>query len=274
LKFYKFEKNNNTIVMRKKLLLFLLSLGITASGQVGINTNNPQNTFHVDGGKDNSLTDVPTSTQQANDFIITSAGNVGLGTISPTVKLELNNGTTNGAIKIVDGTQGADKVLMSDANGVGTWRTSASVKLTAQGFFPSTPVTTSADNGSTPKYTGIYIDLTQGRWVVNAGMTIYNNASNSRYWLHAYLSSTTSSVTQNGFVHLGPSGNSTAYAGVMTNSGSGGNDSTLNFISGSSVINVISSSTRIYLLMENKPTNYWGFGTNYNENYFYAIPIN
>ncbi|MBK5720937.1 hypothetical protein JGH11_08645 [Dysgonomonas sp. Marseille-P4677] len=50
-------------------------------GNIGIGTKNPQNTFHVDGAKDNSTT--PTATEVANDFIITSTGSVGIGTISP-----------------------------------------------------------------------------------------------------------------------------------------------------------------------------------------------
>lgn len=98
--------------------LFVLS-------QVGINTPNPQNAFHVDGAKDNAVIGVPTSIQQANDVIITSDGNVGIGTVIPANKLEINNGTTAGAIKIIDGTQGANRVLMSDASGVGTWNTLA-----------------------------------------------------------------------------------------------------------------------------------------------------
>lgn len=89
--------------------------------QVGINTPNPQNIFHVDGANDNPSTGVPGSLQQANDVIITSAGSVGIGTTVPTQKLDINNGNINGAIKITDGTQGANKVLMSDGNGVGTW---------------------------------------------------------------------------------------------------------------------------------------------------------
>ncbi|KQT27020.1 hypothetical protein ASG22_20405 [Chryseobacterium sp. Leaf405] len=90
--------------------------------QVGINTPNPQGTFHIDGNKDNPVTGFPNVAQQANDLIVTSSGNVGLGTIAPTSKFEINNGTNAGAIKIVDGTQGSGKVLTSDENGVATWK--------------------------------------------------------------------------------------------------------------------------------------------------------
>ncbi|UKB78674.1 hypothetical protein [Chryseobacterium sp. MEBOG07] len=69
------------------ILALLFSVGVFC--QVGINTTNPQGTFHVDGGKDNASTGVPTVSQQANDFVATSADNVGIGTVSPTNKLEI-----------------------------------------------------------------------------------------------------------------------------------------------------------------------------------------
>ncbi|AZA52146.1 hypothetical protein EG348_03560 [Chryseobacterium sp. G0201] len=51
--------------------------------QVGIGTANPQATFHVDGAKDNSLTGVPSETQQSNDFVVKKDGSVGIGTDIP-----------------------------------------------------------------------------------------------------------------------------------------------------------------------------------------------
>lgn len=89
--------------------------------QVGINTPNPQGSFHVDGAKDNVSTGVPTVAQQSNDFVVLSNGNVGVGTLNPSNKLDIRS-TTNGALKIVDGTQGKARVLTSDANGVATWK--------------------------------------------------------------------------------------------------------------------------------------------------------
>lgn len=88
--------------------------------QMGVNTSNPQGTFHVDGAKDNAPTGAPTATQLANDMIITSAGNVGLGTISPVTKLHIES-ATQGAVRITDGSQGVGKVLTSDANGLAKW---------------------------------------------------------------------------------------------------------------------------------------------------------
>lgn len=53
--------------------------------QAGINTTNPQQVFHVDGEKDNSITGVPTSSQQLNDVVVTNIGNLGIGTTVPRV---------------------------------------------------------------------------------------------------------------------------------------------------------------------------------------------
>lgn len=105
------------------LLLFLLISAVYYS-QIGVNTENPQSSFHVDGAKDNNITGVPTTPQQGNDFVLTSTGNVGIGKINPTNKLDVTS-TTAGAIKITDGTQGEGKILTSDANGVGIWKNPA-----------------------------------------------------------------------------------------------------------------------------------------------------
>lgn len=81
--------------MRKKfILLCLLATASLAYSQVGIHTPNPQGMLHVDGAKDNPQTGVPSTAQQANDFIVTSAGRVGIGNIAPTSNLHIvNNGT-------------------------------------------------------------------------------------------------------------------------------------------------------------------------------------
>ncbi|WP_312992391.1 hypothetical protein [Chryseobacterium flavum] len=54
-----------------------------AQAQIGINTANPQGTFHIDAGKNNPGTGVPDNSVTSDDFIVTSDGSVGIGTVSP-----------------------------------------------------------------------------------------------------------------------------------------------------------------------------------------------
>ncbi|WP_300689000.1 hypothetical protein [Chryseobacterium sp.] len=259
--------------MKKVILLLPIILCEAIYAQVGINTSNPKGTFHIDGANDNPPTGMPAVSQQNNDFVVTSAGNTGIGTVEPTTKLDIRS-DSQGAIKIVDGSEGADKVLMSDGNGVGTWKIPASIRATASGVFPSPTASTTSDGGSGRPYSKVYIDLTQGKWAVNAGLTISNNTNANKFWLHAYLSTSQTSTVRNGFDHLGPAGANTAYASVISPNTGVGNDGTLNMLTGSSVIDVTAPSVRIYLLIENKASGMWTFGTGAYENYFYAIPLN
>lgn len=87
--------------------------------QVGINTNNPQGSFHIDAAKDNPTTGTPPAAQQINDFVVTNSGQVGIGTISPTDKLDVSSG--NARIRNINsniGVGGVDRVVVADANGV------------------------------------------------------------------------------------------------------------------------------------------------------------
>lgn len=81
--------------MKKYLLLTGFLVVNTLSAQLGINTNNPQAAFHVDGAKDNNIQGAPSITQQLNDFTIVSSGNLGTGTSTPSTKAEINSGTSN-----------------------------------------------------------------------------------------------------------------------------------------------------------------------------------
>ncbi|QYN49195.1 hypothetical protein GYM73_06090 [Apibacter sp. ESL0432] len=86
----------------KFIFLGMLLVPILSFSQIGVNTNNPQGTFHVDGMKDNAEIGAPTPFQGANDFIVTSDGNVGVGTAYPDASsiLELNvEGLSSGSKK-------------------------------------------------------------------------------------------------------------------------------------------------------------------------------
>jgi hypothetical protein len=92
-----------------------------------------------------------------NNIYNANSGNVGIGTATPGQKLEVN-----GKIRIADGTQAAGYVLASDATGTGTWiKTNATIPA-VYGVFGAginLPMYVSS-------YTGAYIDLPPGRWIV------------------------------------------------------------------------------------------------------------
>jgi hypothetical protein len=77
------------------------------TGNIGIKTPNPQQTFHVDGAADNPVTGVPTATQQVNDVVVTTSGNIGVGTINPLNKLHVDALTSNlGRFTLIDAPEG------------------------------------------------------------------------------------------------------------------------------------------------------------------------
>jgi hypothetical protein len=77
------------------------------TGNIGIKTPNPQQTFHIDGAADNPVTGAPTATQQVNDVVVTTSGNVGVGTINPLNKLHVDALTSNlGRFTLIDAPEG------------------------------------------------------------------------------------------------------------------------------------------------------------------------
>ena len=109
--------------MRKNITLLLFSCAsictYSQTGRVGINTENPQNTFHIDGNKDNPATGTPTVLQQANDVIFTNTGQVGIGTTTPSQNLDVATG--NVRVRTINTNVGngtTDRRVVADANGV------------------------------------------------------------------------------------------------------------------------------------------------------------
>lgn len=78
--------------MKKFIILIVTAVSTTVFGQVGINTENPQGIFNIDGGKNNATTGTPTPEQQKDDFVVLADGSVGIGTTQPHASaiLELN----------------------------------------------------------------------------------------------------------------------------------------------------------------------------------------
>lgn len=281
---------------------FIIFYGIHVSAQVGVNTKNPQQKFHID-GKNNAATTNPTtgspsSAQQTDDFVVTQAGNIGTGLIAPSTRLDINNGTNNGAIKIVDGTQGLGKVLVSDSNGIGQWVLPNSLKSVIVGTFGKTAtgagLVVSSDTSSW-KYSNVSIKLTKGIWMVNMGLTLKSFLEYTKgQWVHFRLSSTNSGIAYTGWQNLGTANNNTSYAGVVFGSAVyNGNTfqhfeaNSNNYLSGSNIIEVLDTEVTLYLMIEsfNNDTTYpagftapnagvvWQFDTSNWENYFYANPL-
>ncbi|WP_261510925.1 hypothetical protein [Chryseobacterium paludis] len=101
--------------MKKLLFISSILLGAYLQAQVGINTTNPQQAFHIDGQKDNPATGAPTAAQQANDVVITSDGRIGAGVTTPTEKLDING---KARIRNTSTLTGILAPLFVDANGV------------------------------------------------------------------------------------------------------------------------------------------------------------
>ncbi len=157
-----------------------------AFSQVGINTQNPQGIFNVDGGKDNPVSGTGhTAAQQLNDFTVLADGNVGIGTIAPTQKLEVQTGGTSTSpvtgFKLTDGNQKQGYVLTSDANGVGTWKTT--VMTMATGTFTANtndmPFFQTTTGGVDWIQTGGSITLNPGVWKVDLIELLRGDALNS-----------------------------------------------------------------------------------------------
>ena len=94
--------------MKEILYTITLLFSTLIFGQVGINTNNPQAMFHIDGAKNNPAIGSPSNSLQSDDFVFTEDGNIGLGTILPKVRLDLRaSNDTNNAIGISSTTKSA-----------------------------------------------------------------------------------------------------------------------------------------------------------------------
>ena len=80
------------------LNFFLLISSVSLAAQVGINTNSPVGTLHIDGAKDNPTTGTMTTVQALNDFVVTSGGLVGIRNTSPQKSLDVE--ANNDAIRL------------------------------------------------------------------------------------------------------------------------------------------------------------------------------
>ncbi|MCE4067448.1 hypothetical protein LXM63_20345 [Chryseobacterium gleum] len=81
------------MIKKHKLLILPFCFFIYVfNAQIGIGTNNPLGSLHVDGAKDNPASGVPTSAQLSNDVIINkTTGFIGAGVLNPLVQLDMRS---------------------------------------------------------------------------------------------------------------------------------------------------------------------------------------
>lgn len=249
--------------MKKNLIILcLITVSSLAHSQVGINTPNPQGTFHVDGAKDNAETGTPTLAQQANDFTVTSTGNVGVGTTAPSAKLDVV-----GNIKITDGTEGDGKVLVSGINGIASWQTSTATKslvLATMGLGAN------ISTGGLAVQTGSFLTLGPGRWLVMTTQLV-NLTSMSGGWFNVRSTFSDSSMSTSISPDIVTNGTQGRWISGIMNSGT-----RWHVMNGSLIINNTSGADKTYYYYAFTDTTGTvdTFGGSWSENQLYALPIN
>lgn len=105
-------------ILKSTLTCFSLLLSsVIFSQNIGVNTANPIDIFHVDSKGNNPLQGTPSSDQQSDDFIVTKKGNVGIGTINPTAKLQIESNPDTNPLQIEGLTDGkflSNNILVID----------------------------------------------------------------------------------------------------------------------------------------------------------------
>lgn len=153
--------------MKKIYVMILGALANLTLAQVGLNTPNPRGMFHLDGKKNNETSGPVSIANQADDVVMTSDGYIGIGNNSPATSLDIKTSgtlaTPVSGIKITDGAQNENYVLTSDTNGNGLWKP---VRLTVVRGTNGTGIDIPFTATNTFSYTGSYIDLPPGKWLV------------------------------------------------------------------------------------------------------------
>lgn len=203
-----------------------------------------------------------------------NAPNVGIGTYKPVAKLDIK-GPYGRAIRIADGTQGQGKVLTSDYNGVGTWKeinVSLFKKAPIAGTF-SWAAATELGNTSFNKIASLTVP--PGASMIYVKIHLRGASVNTGY-TRAYVG-TKDIGTNNSNTSETPIGGSTLfipYTGkdfemqtsfIYNNTTSGNQTIYLNL---QSDVATIKRSAFEY------PNGGKAWGTNWVENYFYAVPAN
>lgn len=203
-----------------------------------------------------------------------NAPNVGIGTYKPVAKLDIK-GPYGRAIRIADGTQGQGKVLTSDYNGVGTWKeinVSLFKKAPIAGTF-SWAAATELGNTSFNKIASLTVP--PGASMIYVKIHLRGASVNTGY-TRAYVG-TKDIGTNNSNTSETPIGGSTLFIPYT------GKDFEMqtsfiynNTTSGNQIIylNLQSDVATIKRSAFEYPNGGKAWGTNWVENYFYAVPAN
>ena len=203
-----------------------------------------------------------------------NAPKVGIGTYKPVAKLDIK-GPYGGAIRIADGTQGQGKVLTSDYNGVGTWKeinVSLFKKAPIAGIF-SWAAATELGNTSFNKIASL--EVPPGASMIYVKIHLRGASVNTGY-ARAYVG-TKDIGTNNSNTGETPIGGSTLFipytgkdfemqTSFIYNNASGGNQTIY--------LNLQSDAATIKRSAFEYPNGGKAWGTNWVENYFYAVPAN
>ncbi|MGV0923882.1 hypothetical protein [Empedobacter tilapiae] len=158
--------------MKKIFLLFLFSYSYS---QVGINTEYPTGIFMVDGKADNKSS-TPNISAISNDVKITENANLGIGVENPSTLVDIKSNNINSGFRLKDGSEGEYYRLVTNINGDTKWRKRSSVIVSQiEGSYSGLIFTT------TLNYTGRYIILEPGEWMVRSNLLLraFNSASPS-----------------------------------------------------------------------------------------------
>lgn len=192
---------------------------------------------------------------------IDATGKIGIGTTSPQTSLHIQTATANTGFRLADGSQGANKVLTSDANGNATWAINSSTVVLGTLSTTAKTITNTAGD-----YTGSYITLPPGKWLVTASMLIPQ--SSAEFWVRSSFSDSPSSSAYTSDI-IG-----SFFISGFKNAGAYGT------VSGAIVINNTTAGNKSYYYWALSPDVYSGtysmpnYGTAlWNENQLYAIPI-
>ncbi|MDH6254128.1 hypothetical protein M2347_003855 [Chryseobacterium sp. H1D6B] len=271
------------------ITLLFLSAGLLF-GQVGINTPNPKAILHIDGSKNNEATGNISPANQADDVVISSNGFIGIGTNSPATSIDIKTkGTAASPISgltIQDGSQYENYVLTSDANGRGLWKP---IILGLTRGVNGAGVNIPFQASSTYVYTGSYIDLGPGKWLVSITQIVApigtNLAAADWMWLRSTFSDETGIAVgdlgvRSNDVNSMPRFMSTQIQGPT--SMSAGN-SRYTMTTGNVYIENTSGTTKRYKYIvgnavvagtATSATSINAYGGNWSENLIYATPTN